>query len=64
MYQRTSWEKFPMHKNNLVEKNFLRKNFTDIAMNEFYFSKGSVVQNMIHELNTVEIRKRDNILGK
>lgn len=40
---------FAMHKNNPVEKKFWGRLALASAMSEFYFAKGSMVQNMIHE---------------
>lgn len=40
---------FAMHKNNPVEKKFWGRIAVASAMSELYFSKGSIVQNMIHE---------------
>jgi ComF family protein len=38
-----------MHKNNAVEKKFWGRLALTSATSEFYFSKGSIIQNMIHE---------------
>jgi ComF family protein len=40
---------FAMHENNPVEKKFWGRIALASATSEFYFSKGSMVQNMIHE---------------
>ena len=40
---------FAMHANNPVEKIFWGRVPVTSAMSEFYFSKGSIIQNLIHE---------------
>jgi ComF family protein len=40
---------FAMHQNNPVEKKFWGRVALTSATSEFYFSKGSMIQNMIHE---------------
>lgn len=41
---------FAMHPNNPLEKKFWGRLSLTAGMSEFYFSKDSIVQNMIHEL--------------
>lgn len=59
---------FAMHKNNAVEKKFWGRIAVASAMSEFYFSKGSIVQNMIHEFKYRGNKKAGkyfgNIMGK
>ena len=59
---------FAMHKNNPVEKKFWGRIALASAMSEFYFSKGSMVQNMIHEFKYRGNKKAGhffgNIMGK
>ena len=49
-----------MHKNNAVEKHFWGRVAIAAAMSEFYFSKGSIVQNMIHEFKYHGNKKAGN----
>lgn len=59
---------FAMHKNNPVEKKFWGRIALASAMSEFYFSKGSIVQNMIHEFKYRGNKKAGyyfgNLMGK
>lgn len=57
-----------MHANNPLEKKFWGRIALTSAMSEFYFSKGSIVQNMIHELKYRGNKKAGkyfgNLMGK
>ena len=59
---------FAMHANNPLEKKFLGRVLLTSAMSEFYFSKESIVQNMIHELKYRGNQKAGyyfgNLIGK
>ncbi len=59
---------FAMHKNNPVEKLFWGRIALASAMSEFYFSKGSMIQNMIHEFKYRGNKKAGkyfgNLMGK
>ena len=54
---------FAMHANNPVEKKFWGRIALASAMSEFYFSKGSMVQNMIHEFKYRGNKKAGNYFG-
>ena len=53
-----------MHADNPVEKIFWGRIAATSAMSEFYFSKGSAIQNLIHELKYKGNRKVGHYLGK
>jgi ComF family protein len=59
---------FAMHANNPLEKKFWGRISLTSAMSEFYFSKESIVQNMIHELKYRGNKKAGfyfgNLMGK
>ena len=55
---------FAIHKNNQVEKLFWGRIALSSAMSEFYFSKGSIVQNMIHEFKYRGNKKAGHYFGK
>ena len=55
---------FAIHKNNPVEKLFWGRIALSSAMSEFYFSKGSIVQNMIHEFKYRGNKKAGHYFGK
>jgi ComF family protein len=59
---------FAMHANNPLEKKFWGRIALTSAMSEFYFSKESIVQNMIHELKYRGNKKAGmyfgNLMGK
>ncbi len=55
---------FAMHKNNAVEKKFWGRIAVASAMSEFYFSKGSIIQNMIHEFKYRGNKKAGYYFGK
>jgi ComF family protein len=59
---------FAMHKNNALEKHFWGRVAIAAAMSEFYFSKGSMIQNMIHEFKYRGNKKAGiyfgNMMGK
>lgn len=55
---------FAMHQNNPVEKKFWGRIPLSSAMSEFYFSKGSMVQNMIHEFKYHGNKKAGYYFGK
>lgn len=52
-----------MHQNNPVEKKFWGRIALASAMSEFYFSKGSMVQNMIHEFKYRGNKKAGHFFG-
>ena len=52
-----------MHKNNALEKKFWGRIPLASAMSEFYFSKGSIIQNMIHEFKYRGNKKAGNYFG-
>lgn len=52
-----------MHKNNPVEKLFWGRIALASAMSEFYFSKGSMIQNMIHEFKYRGNKKAGHYFG-
>lgn len=54
---------FAMHANNELEKKFWGRIALASAMSEFYFSKGSIVQNMIHEFKYHGNKKAGNYFG-
>ena len=54
---------FALHKNNPVEKKFWGRIALASAMSEFYFSKGTIVQNMIHEFKYRGNKKAGNYFG-
>lgn len=54
---------FAMHGNNPVEKKFWGRIAVTSAMSEFYFSKGSIVQNLIHEFKYKGNKKVGHYLG-
>lgn len=54
---------FAMHKNNPVEKKFWGRIALASAMSELYFSKGSMVQNMIHEFKYRGNKKAGHYFG-
>lgn len=59
---------FAMHANNPLEKKFWGRISLTSAMSEFYFSKESIVQNMIYELKYRRNKKAGfyfgNLMGK
>lgn len=55
---------FAMHANNPVEKKFWGRVPLSSAMSEFYFSKASIIQNIIHEFKYKGNRKVGHYLGK
>lgn len=59
---------FALHANNPVEKDFWGRIPVAAAMSELYFSKGSIVQNLIHELKYKNNKKvgiyLGNLMGK
>ena len=59
---------FNLHANNPLEKIFWGRIPVTSAMSEFYFSKGSIIQNMVHELkyrgNKNAGRYFGNLIGK
>ncbi|MEO8721011.1 MAG: ComF family protein [Ginsengibacter sp.] len=55
---------FAMHANNYLEKKFWGRMALTSAMSEFYFSKDSIVQNMIHEMKYRGNRKAAHYFGK
>ncbi len=59
---------YAMHGNNPVEKKFWGRVSLESAMSQFYFSKGSAVQNLIHEFkyrgNKKVGRYLGNLIGK
>jgi ComF family protein len=52
-----------MHKNNPVEKKFWGRIAVASAMSEFYFSKGSIIQNIIHEFKYRGNKKAGKYFG-
>ncbi|HUZ61842.1 MAG TPA: phosphoribosyltransferase family protein [Hanamia sp.] len=54
---------FAMHINNPVEKQFWGRMAVTAAMSEFYFSKESVIKNMIHELKYKGNKKAGQFFG-
>ncbi len=52
-----------MHKNNPVEKLFWGRIPLSSAMSELYFSKGSIVQNMIHDFKYRGNKKAGHYFG-
>jgi ComF family protein len=54
---------FAIHKNNPVEKKFWGRIALASATSEFYFSKGSIVQNMIHEFKYHGNKKAGHYFG-
>ena len=54
---------FAMHSNNPVEKKFWGRIPVASAMSEFYFSKTSVIQNLIHEFKYKGNKKIGHYLG-
>ncbi len=54
---------FALHANNPVEKMFWGRIAISAGMGEFYFSKNSVIQNLIHELKYKGNRKAGLYLG-
>ena len=54
---------FAMHANNPVEKKFWGRVPLASAMSEFYFSKESIIQNIIHEFKYKGNRKIGHYLG-
>ncbi|MEP6582626.1 MAG: phosphoribosyltransferase family protein [Ginsengibacter sp.] len=54
---------FASHANNPLEKIFWGRIAVTTGMSEFYFSKGSIIQNLIHELKYKGNRKAGNYLG-
>lgn len=54
---------FAMHKNNRLEKKFWGRIPLSSAMSEFYFSKGSIVQNMIHDFKYRGNKKAGHYFG-
>lgn len=54
---------FAMHQNNPVEKKFWGRIALASAMSEFFFSKGSMVQNMIHEFKYSGNKKAGHYFG-
>lgn len=52
-----------MHKNNPVEKTFWGRIALAASMSEFYFSKGTIVQNMIHEFKYRGNKKAGHYFG-
>lgn len=55
---------FALHANNPVEKLFWGRIPVSAAMSEFYFSKSSIIQNLIHEFKYRGNLKVGAILGK
>jgi len=59
---------FAIHGNNPLEKKFWGRIALTSAMSEFYFSKGSVIQNIMHEIkykgNKKAGRYFGNLIGK
>ena len=60
--------RFALHANNPVEKIFWGRIVVQNAMSEFYFSKSSVIQNLIHEMkyrgNTKAGMYLGNLMGR
>lgn len=54
---------FAMHANNPVEKRFWGRIPLTSAMSEFYFSKESIIQNLIHEFKYKGNKKVAHFLG-
>ncbi|MEO6290977.1 MAG: ComF family protein, partial [Ginsengibacter sp.] len=54
---------FSLHGNNPVEKMFWGRMAVSAGTSEFYFSKASVIQNLIHELKYKGNRKAGMYLG-
>ena len=54
---------FSLHANNPVEKMFWGRLAVTAGTSEFYFSKGSIIQNLIHELKYKGNRKAGIYLG-
>jgi len=54
---------FAMHANNPVEKIFWGRVAITAAMSEFYFSKASIIQNLIHEFKYKGNKKIGHYLG-
>ena len=54
---------FSLHANNPVEKMFWGRIAISSGTSEFYFSKGSIIQNLIHELKYKGNRKAGMYLG-
>ena len=54
---------FAMHANNPVEKKFWGRLALTAGMSELYFSKDSIVQNMIHELKYSGNKKAGHYFG-
>jgi ComF family protein len=54
---------FAMHANNPVEKKFWGRIAVTSAMSEFYFSKASIIQNLIHEFKYNGNKNVGNYLG-
>lgn len=54
---------FAMHANNPVEKIFWGRILVTSAMSEFYFSKKSVIQNLIHEFKYKGNKRVGHYLG-
>src|SRR5690606_363966 len=54
---------YAMHANNPVEKIFWGRIEIKSAMSEFYFSKSSIVQNLIHEFKYKGNKQLGNFLG-
>ncbi len=55
---------FAMHANNPVEKRFWGRIAVTSAMSEFYFSKASAIQNIIHEFKYKGNKKAGRYLGE
>jgi len=55
---------FAMHGNNALEKKFWGRIAVTSAMSQFYFSKESIVQNMVHELKYHGNKKAGIYFGK
>ena len=55
---------FAMHANNPIEKIFWGRVPVTSAMSEFYFTKASIIQNLIHEFKYKGNRKIGHYLGK
>lgn len=55
---------FSMHANNPVEKKFWGKLALTSAMSQFYFSKVSIIQNIIHEFKYRSNREAGHYLGR
>ncbi len=55
---------YAMHASNPVEKIFWGRIPVTSAMSEFYFSKGSIIQNLIHEFKYKGNRKVGHYLGQ